>query len=223
MSKFLYPIYKLKTKSYIKWWLYHKKAGGLPKEYQRINYIRAETTAYIDSLIKVDNTFEINFKCKFLNFPADLSYNENAIMSNWIQSINYWNFFIRGSARYFDFYAKAHNMLEICELNKDYNISIKQKNNDFSVKINNNHYNFSMYGALLSNPTTIKFLARGDGVNNNTDGNCLGNIVIKNEQNKIVGNFIPCKRKKDNVIGMYDTITEKFFTKNGSGNLMEVD
>lgn len=28
MSKFLYPIYKLKTKSYIKWWLYHKKAGG---------------------------------------------------------------------------------------------------------------------------------------------------------------------------------------------------
>lgn len=28
MSKFLYPIYKLKTKSYIKWWLYHKKADG---------------------------------------------------------------------------------------------------------------------------------------------------------------------------------------------------
>lgn len=28
MSKFLYPIYKLKTKSYIKWWLYYKKAGG---------------------------------------------------------------------------------------------------------------------------------------------------------------------------------------------------
>lgn len=28
MSKFLYPIYILKTKSYIKWWLYHKKAGG---------------------------------------------------------------------------------------------------------------------------------------------------------------------------------------------------
>ena len=28
MLKFLYPIYKLKTKSYIKWWLYHKKAGG---------------------------------------------------------------------------------------------------------------------------------------------------------------------------------------------------
>lgn len=27
MSKFLYPIYKLKTKSYIKWWLYHKKSG----------------------------------------------------------------------------------------------------------------------------------------------------------------------------------------------------
>lgn len=28
MSKFLYPIYKLKIDNYKKWWLYHKKAGG---------------------------------------------------------------------------------------------------------------------------------------------------------------------------------------------------
>ena len=223
MSKFLYPIYKLKTKSYIKWWLYHKKAGGLPKEYQRINYIRAETTAYIDSLIKVDNTFEINFKCKFINLPSN-PYTENAILSNWLERINYWNFFIRGGSNYFDLYIKAHNNLEVAEINKDYNISIKQNDNNFNVIINDNIYNLNMSGSLLENPTTVKFFVRGDvNQQNATTGNCLGNIVIKNEQNKIVGNFIPCKRKKDNVIGMYDTITEKFFTKSGSGNLMEVD
>lgn len=220
MSKYLYAIKKLNTTSWIKWWLENKKATILPKEYQRLNYIRAETNAYIDSLIRLSNKFEINFKCKFINFPT--IYEENAIVSIWIERINYWNFFIRSESHSFDLYIKAHNNLGVVEINKDYNISIKQNDNNFNVIINDNIYNLNMSGSLLENPTTLKFFARGDEKNNATDGNCLGNITIKNEENKIVGNFIPCKRKIDNVIGMYDTVTKKFFTKSGEGNLLEV-
>lgn len=33
----------------------------------------------------------------------------------------------------------------------------------------------------------------------------------------VIRNFIPCYRKSDNVIGMYDTVEEKFYTNQGTG------
>ena len=34
-------------------------------------------------------------------------------------------------------------------------------------------------------------------------------------------NFIPCYRKSDNVIGMYDLVEEKFYTNQGNGEFLK--
>ena len=38
------------------------------------------------------------------------------------------------------------------------------------------------------------------------------------EGSVLVGDFVPAKRKSDNVIGMYDMVSRKFFTNSGSGS-----
>ena len=38
------------------------------------------------------------------------------------------------------------------------------------------------------------------------------------DDNVLIGNFIPCYRKSDNVIGLYDMVTNTFHTNSGSGN-----
>ena len=37
------------------------------------------------------------------------------------------------------------------------------------------------------------------------------------KNNSLVRNFVPCYRKSDNVIGMYDIINKTFYTNAGSG------
>ena len=37
------------------------------------------------------------------------------------------------------------------------------------------------------------------------------------EGNTLTRNFVPCYRKSDNVIGLYDLVGEKFYTNSGSG------
>jgi hypothetical protein len=37
----------------------------------------------------------------------------------------------------------------------------------------------------------------------------------------LVRNFIPCYRKSDNVIGMYDVINDAFYTNSGTGTFIK--
>ena len=41
------------------------------------------------------------------------------------------------------------------------------------------------------------------------------------EQNVLVRNYIPCYRKADNVIGLYDKVNGVFYTNAGSGTFLK--
>ena len=45
---------------------------------------------------------------------------------------------------------------------------------------------------------------------------CYG-FAMKGMNGKEIRNFVPCYRKSDNVIGLYDTVTQTFFTNIGTG------
>lgn len=56
-------------------------------------------------------------------------------------------------------------------------------------------------------------------------GNNNGSIQIKrfklyNENNKLVLNLLPATRMSDSVVGMYDTISNSFFTNSGTGDFI---
>ena len=44
---------------------------------------------------------------------------------------------------------------------------------------------------------------------------------VWNANRSLVGNFVPCYRKSDGVIGMYDTVSKTFFINNGSGTFIK--
>ena len=49
-----------------------------------------------------------------------------------------------------------------------------------------------------------------------------GNVVVK-KNDTIVGNFYPCYRKADNVIGFYDSVSGNFYQNAGSGSFAKGD
>lgn len=48
-------------------------------------------------------------------------------------------------------------------------------------------------------------------------------LFIENANGTITHNYIPCYRKADGVIGVYDIVTSTFLTKSGSGSLVKGD
>ena len=49
----------------------------------------------------------------------------------------------------------------------------------------------------------------------------LRSFIVKDSNNEITHKFIPCYRKADDVIGLYDSITETFYTNSGTGSLIK--
>ena len=71
----------------------------------------------------------------------------------------------------------------------------------------------------FSTPTPLTIFALNDAVdgvveNSNTK---LYSLKIYNS-NKLVRDFVPCYRNSDQVLGLYDTVENKFYTNNGTGN-----
>ena len=49
---------------------------------------------------------------------------------------------------------------------------------------------------------------------------CYG-VKVWDGENKLLGNFIPCYRKSDGEIGMYDTVSKTFYTNAGTGTFLK--
>ncbi len=65
----------------------------------------------------------------------------------------------------------------------------------------------------------IRLFDNGAGQSNQTFKGRIYYIKLYEDGN-LVHNFIPVKRNSDNVVGIYDTVTGRFFTKTGSGEFM---
>lgn len=102
--------------------------------------------------------------------------------------------------------------------NVDYDISINYKNN------RNRFVNGLIAKDIittLSGPSVNLYLFAG---NDNQFGKWYfcGKVYYLQitEGMNLVRNFIPARRDSDGVLGMYDTVTNTFFTNSGTGNFI---
>ena len=75
MNKYFYPIYKMKLKPWIKYWLLKKTSKRLPEEFQEVEFIGMTGKQFIDTGLKaseidIDN-FEILTKVSVLGDIQD--------------------------------------------------------------------------------------------------------------------------------------------------------
>lgn len=206
MYKYIYPLIKLKIKPWLKFYIY-KKYSILPKEYQRVDYIESSGTQYINTnYIPNSNTkYELNIK-----------FNELGIISYLIsaRSTNYRN----------DLYLATSNKLSVGYGNEYKNSNfIVQKDIKYNIVsdknllyVNNNLVWTSTEQEFINTVKAVVFARNyNDEIGNFISAKLYSCKIYDNDT--LVRNFIPCYRKADNEVGLYDIVNNVFYTNAGTG------
>lgn len=187
--------------------------GGLPKEYQRVEWIAGTSTtmAYnaIDTGIKMQPNIEITIGASW-NQSFTAAYDRLVGLDNlgWLEA--------RSNASALTLYPTAQGT---------YSSNLTTTRTE--VKITPTYWSV--------NGTTIRTYYSPTFGNTNIilDSNTIGqytyggrysiwDCTIKVGDN-VVFNAVPCYRKSDNVIGMYDFVSQTFLTSSGAGTFIKGD
>lgn len=199
--------YKLK-KIYV--WDKLVRPRRLPSAYQEVEYIQSSWTQYINTNVQLwTSNFELNTKCSIVSWQTS----EMAIASIWTSSPNYWNMFIT-TGKLLDLYLNWHNTISTTlQLGTTYEMSVQRTaSNTWKLALDNDVHTYT-YTPWGTNNTTLKLFTRWD-----VPWTSSSNTYIKMYSCELyvgwtlVRNFIPCYRKSDNVIWMYDTANNQFYT-----------
>ena len=185
-------------------------AQSLPSEYQAIEYIESTGTQYIDTEVNLsDDSFEI--ESDFSQSVKDTK--EQHIFSIWTSTYNYWTVFIRSGV--VSCYTTKHNYSgQTIEENQKYKIVLTRNGGSWSMDINGTQNSF-LYTPTTINPTTLKLLIQGDLGEPNAQIK-LYSFKLK-QKGTLTRDFMPCYRKSDNAVGLYDFVGKKFYESKGTG------
>lgn len=182
----------------------------LPAEYQEVEYIQGSGTQYINTLIKLSSSDTI--KAKFELNSAPTSYSEGVFGT--MEPISSHNTF-------FTLLMRTPNLARVGTSSNQVTSTNVDTNTIYTIELSN--------GTYIENGTTYTFTP------SNTftfTKNCY--VFLRNQDSmtpvngkfysfEIVGKFkgIPCYRKANNEIGMYDLVSETFFTNAGTGTFIK--
>lgn len=186
--------------------------GQLPNEYQEVEYLESSGKQYIDSGVpsQVD-----------LTIKAEIASLDNDIYMTALGCNNGLNFgFNKG---YFSI-ACNNTITELkVNLEEKYVSNAKQTANNRELIVDG----YKVVDSKASKSNNIYLFGLNDndnmymglGKTSNTPAPLKGRIgkVEFYISEELKRNFIPCYRKSDNVIGMYDLVEEKFYTNQGNG------
>lgn len=188
---------------------------GLP--YTELEYIESTGTQYIDTGFKPTNTSGFktiigiaeNVGDDHIFGARDSNGRFTAIQTN---LLTYVGFNATNNPR-----AIRNSNLPTGPITFENNYLNQRKMSVYGEGIASNSFQGLSFNDTLSNMNISVYIA---GAYNN--GNPIYHKyrqyeTILTNGNEIVGDFIPVKRKSDNVICMYDKITETFYTNSGSG------
>ena len=189
----------------------------LPKEYQQVEYIESTGTQFIDTGLKGTNKTELELELQYTDvttststrlFGARTSSTKNAFYIGSYAATN--------SPFYLNFNSGSYPSTLYLNLTK-HNIKIKNSIayvDDLEIFINLN--------------TTDKFTTDYNlilcGANSGGSIACAKAKYFKCKiwaNDIFVRDFIPCYRKSDNVIGLYDIVNGTFYTNQGTGEFLK--
>lgn len=185
-----------------------KKEEGLPDAYQEVEYIESTGTQYIDTGIIGKTGIRVLTEMGWRTLSNTLF----GSRKDPTQTRFYVTYY--GSKIDFgytgdlisDIYPQAGQVYEL----------------DFDTR--NSTKRFGVDGVYKTLTTSIDtecnmyvFCYNMNGTVINLSESIFKSMVITNENNETLRNFIPCYRKLDGEIGLYDTISKSFFTNAGTG------
>lgn len=188
----------------------------LPTEYQEVEYIQSSGTQYIDTGVVATSGFEIDIKINIDTVTGSWA----PILSAHELSAPYKrNFVAYTSSGKIEIDAGDKITQTSVTLTGDDVIKASNIENNFYLNVNGTDYTPTVTTAasnLAYSGRTMHLL--------HSNGYDLGYTSGKVYYCKItvggtlVRNFVPCYRKSDNIVGLYDIVNGVFYTNAGTGN-----
>ena len=191
----------------------------LPPEYQEVEYIESTGTQYIDTNISPTNNTRTEIK--FFNNATGSWY----IFGSRSQTTNVMLYAQTGSQTGSTIYPRVNGEGTAVGWARTatgaiYEVVLETKENvyDYSIKDLTNNRNYSVNNVSFTQFTTSMNIYLGAVNTNNIQAGTTRFYKFKIFQNDILArDMIPCYRKSDSIIGMYDLVTKTFFTNSGAG------
>lgn len=185
----------------------------LPAEYQEVEYIEGTRTQFINTgIFPTDNTIKLEVKIAYSDTGS------GKLMGSGVSGNERFNFGIESGRFRFGFgggWFDANS--EVLTANTEPHIWILDANTKTGFVDGIGQSTTNTYSP--SGNHTIVLFARG--VSNGAEGGnrTSGKLYYAKIWNKgvLVRDFVPCYRKSDNEVGMYDLVAKSFFTNAGTG------
>lgn len=187
----------------------------LPNEYQEVEYIESTGTQYIDTTYIPNSNTKIEMKLSnsstsdfALYCARGLTYSDNT----------YTAFLMNGNTLRVDYDSSQYRNLATFINDTEY-IYMQDKNFIYL----NNELIKTINKPEFSSEYNMTLLASHLGGTNITNMGKVKLYYCKIWDNReiLVRDFVPCYRKSDNVIGLYDLVNNVFYTNQGTGTFLK--
>ena len=189
--------------------VWEKSTNRLPNEYQEVEYIESTGTQYIDTGIIGKNGIRILAKMGWRTLSNQLFGSRKDTGST--------RFFVTYYGSRIDFGYGGDVLTDVFpQTGQIYEI-------DFDVT--GSQYNFGVDGTYKTGRTAeldtecnvFIFGSNRPFTTNQLSKSIFKSMTITNANGETLRDFIPCYRKSDEEIGLYDTVSKSFFVNSGTG------
>lgn len=196
------------------------KQAIIPNEYQQVEYIESTGSQYIDTRYKLtSNNLQINTKIYTANMPSveqDIVSNQDNTNGRFILGLYNKRVFLYNkneNVSYNNAYSSVFDGSQTLEIQANISGTIKKINvngTDFAITIND-------YNIYSSNNNIILFS------DTNNANKFIGKLYYLKlyDNNVLVRDYIPCYRKSDSVVGLYDIVNGSFYTYGGENPFLK--
>lgn len=188
----------------------------LPTEYQEVEYIESSGTQYIDTGVVATSGFEIDIKINIDTVTGSMA----PILYAHEPSEPYKrNFIAYNSSKQMEIDAGDKITQTSVTLKGDDVIKASNVENNFYLNVNGTNYTPKVTTAAsnLEYSGRTLHLLHGNGYD---VGYTSGKVYYCKitVDGTLVRSFVPCYRKSDNIVGLYDLVNGVFYTNAGTGN-----
>ena len=188
----------------------------LPTEYQEVEYIQSSGTQYIDTGVVATSGFEIDIK---INIDTVTDSWAPIVAAHELSAPYKRNFIAYTLSKKIEIDAGDKITQTSVTLTGDDVIKASNVENNFYLNVNGTNYTPTVTTAasnLAYSGRTMHLLHSNGYDFGYTSGKVYYCKITVD--GTLVRNFVPCYRKSDNIVGLYDLVNGVFYTNAGTGN-----
>lgn len=183
---------------------------AIPAEYQAVEYIQATGSQYIDTGLSLPENFEIRIKAQAHNPYVN---NDVLIATSMGSNRHSFSHYLREGGNQTQRYTYGTTYSKYIDLPRTLDIQEFVMKKD-KIIADGVEYQVPNSSDTITPTRTIHFFADRD---QNRYGQCKLFYCAIYDGNTLISYLVPCYRKNDDVIGLYDVIRQQFLTNGGSG------